>query len=185
MSVLKTVPNASGPAWASWLGIVAVVFGILLTAANVNEWMIQKVITSDGAAMQGIKPRCPEDELLEEGISLEECKLMIAKVRIMVVSRPNWFRDFQMSLSLIGAIISFGSIFVGLALVQYSNWAPRAAVITFSALLVIDALGFGAATNTGPLLRATYLWNILLWFSIHLVMAAGAYAGQRIKDIDQ
>jgi hypothetical protein len=175
--VTGTVPNTSGPAWASWLGIVAVTFGILGTADHGNEWMTQKVITANSAAVQGIPPRCPEDELIEEGISLAECELMTAKVRIMIVSRPNWFRGFQMGLALIGAIISFGAIFVGAALVQYRSWAPRVAVLTFTALLAIDALGFAAAINTGPLLRATYLWHILLWFFIHLTMTAGAFAG--------
>ena len=32
-----TVPNTSGPAWASWLGIVAVTFGILGTADHGND----------------------------------------------------------------------------------------------------------------------------------------------------
>ncbi len=174
-----TVPTASGPAWASWLGVVAVIFGILQTAAHGNEWMTQKVIAPGTAAVQGIPPRCPEDELVEEGISRAECELMTAKVRIMIVSRPDWFRGFQMGLALIGTVVAFGSIFVGSALVQYRNWAPHAAVITFAGLLAIDAVGFAAATNTGPLLRATYLWNTLLWFFIHLVMTAGAVAGFR------
>lgn len=174
-----TVPNASGPAWASWLGVVAVIFGILQTAAHGNEWMTQKVIAPGTAAVQGIPPRCPEDELVEEGISIAECELMTAKVRIMIASRPDWFRGFQMGLSLIGTVVAFGSIFIGAALVQYRSWAPRAAVITFAGLLAIDAVGFAAAINTGPLLRATYLWNTLLWFFIHLVMTAGAVAGRR------
>ena len=177
-----TVPNTSGPAWASWLGVVAVIFGILQTAAHGNEWMTQKVITPDSAAMQGITPRCPEDELIEEGISLAECELMTAKVRIMIVSRPDWFRGVQMGLALIGTVIAFSSIFVGAALVQYRSWAPGAAVIIFMSLLTIDAVGFALATNTGPLLRATYLWNILLWFFIHLVMTAGAIAGRHSEN---
>ena len=174
-----TVPNVSGPAWASWLGIVAVIFGILQTAEHGNEWMTQKVIAPGTAAVQGIPPRCPEDELVEEGISSAECELMTAKVRIMIVSRPDWFRGFQMGLALIGTAVAFVSIFIGSALVQYRSWAPRAAVITFAGLLAIDTVGFAAATNTGPLLRATYLWDILIWFSIHLVMTAGAIAGLR------
>lgn len=180
-----TVPNASGAAWASWLGIVAVLFGILQAAEHGNEWMMQKVIAPGTAAVQGIAPRCPADELVEEGISSAECELMTAKVRIMMVSRPDWFRDFQMGLALLGAAVALGSIFIGSALVQYRSWAPRAAVITFAGLLAIDAVGFAAATNTGPLLRATYLWDILLWFSIHLVMTAGAIAGFRSESAAQ
>ncbi len=171
--------NSSGPGWASWLGVVAVIFGILQTAAHSNEWLTQKVIAPDTAAVQGIAPRCPEDELVEEGVSSAECELMVAKVRIMIASRPDWFRGFQMGLSTLGALVAFGSVFIGAALVQYRSWAPHLAVITFAGLLAIDAAGFAAAINTGPLLRATYLWNSLLWFFIHLVMTAGAVAGLR------
>ena len=174
-----SVSNPPEPAWASWLGIVAVIFGILGTATHGNEWMIQQVLTPDSAAARGIPPKCPEDELVEEGISVAECELMVAKVNIMIASRPEWFRGFQIGLAAIGTAVAFGSIFVGVALVQFRHWAPRAAVIIFAALLAIDAAGFVAATNTGPLLRAAYLWNILTWFFIHIVMTAGAVAGYR------
>ncbi len=176
--------NSSGPAWASWLGVVAVIFGVLQTAAHSNEWMTQKVIAPGTAAVQGIPPKCPEDELVEEGVSRAECELMVAKVRIMIASRPDWFRGFQMVLASLGALVAFGSIFIGAALVQYRSWAAHAAVITFAGLLAIDAVGFAAAINTGPLLRATYLWDTLLWFFIHLVMTAGAVAGCRSESMD-
>ena len=181
--MLTTVSNTSGPAWASWLGVVAVIFGILQTAAHGNEWMTQKVIAPGTAAVRGIPPRCPEDELVEEGISVTECELMAAKLKIMIASRPHWFRGFQMGLALIGTVVAFGSIFVGVALVQYRSWAPPAAMITFAALLTIDAIGFIAAINTGPLLRAVYLWNILIWFFIHLLMTAGAVAGHQSESM--
>ncbi len=172
-----TGTDTPAPAWASWLGVVAVIFGILLTAAHGNEWLTQKVITPDSAAAQGIPPRCPEDELIEEGISVEECELLVAKVNMVIVSRPDWFRGFQLWLAAIGTAVAFWSVFAGVALVQYRDWAPRAALITFALLLAIDIIGFVAATNTGPLLRAAYLWDITVWFFIHLVMTAGAIAG--------
>ena len=175
----KIVGKTPTPGWASCLGIVVVVFGILGTASHGNEWITQKVITSDSAVMHGISPRCPEDELIEEGISLIECQLMSAKVKIMIVSRPNWFRDFQMNLAMLGTFVAFSSVFFGTALVQYRTWAPTSIVMVVSVLLIIDITGFVAATNTGPLLRSTYLWNILLWFFIHLTMTAGALAGSR------
>ena len=132
--------NNSGPAWATWLGAVAVIFGVLQAAAYSNEWMKQKVISLDTATRQWIPPDCPEDELAEEKISLAECELMVAKVKIMIVSRPSWFREFQMAIALLGATIAFASIFVGAALVEYRNWAPTAAIVTFTSLLIIDAV---------------------------------------------
>ncbi|MDG1987952.1 MAG: hypothetical protein P8J18_08235 [Halieaceae bacterium] len=174
-------PNKPRPTWAVWLGAIAVIFGVLQTAVYSNEWMTQKVISEDITAMQST-PDCPEDELLEEDISLAECELMAAKVNIMIVSRPSWFRDFQMCISLLGGIIAFASIFVGAALVEYRNWAPTGAVVTFTVLLVINTVEFAAATHAGPLLRATYLWNITLWFFIHLIMTSAALAGHHKKD---
>ena len=172
-----TISETPGPAWASWLGIVAVIFGILLTGVHGNEWLTQQVITPGSAAAQGIPPSCPQDELIEERISVVECELLVAKVNMVIASRPDWFRGFQMGLASLGTVVAFCSIFVGVVLVQYRDWAPRAAVITFAALLSIDAIGFIAATNTGPLLRAAYLWDIVVWFFIHLVMTVGAIAG--------
>ena len=74
--------------------------------------------------------------------------------------------------------MAFGSILVGVALVDDRRWASGVAVATFASLLALDGAGFAVALYTGPLLRALYLWNILLWFSIHLCMTAGAVAGR-------
>ena len=61
-------------AWASALGAVAITFGVLLAAAHANEWMKQIVIVhATPAGNQVAQPECPEDELIEEGLSLAEC----------------------------------------------------------------------------------------------------------------
>jgi hypothetical protein len=170
--------RSAGPAWASWLGAVAIVFGIFLAADQGNELMKQIVIAPDSAAVQDKLLKCPEDELEEEGISMAECELMATNIKNMIVSRPDWFRAFQITLMTIGILVAAGSILVGVALVDYRQWAPTAAIVIFGGLLAIDLIGFMAAVNTGPLLRATYLWDILLWFIIHLMMLAGAFAGR-------
>lgn len=169
--------HPESPAWASWLGVVAIVLGIFLAAVHGTELTKQIVIAPETAAVQGKPLKCHEDELVEEGISLAECELMATNIKSMIVSRPDWFRDFQITLSSVGIIVALVSIFVGIALVDYRRWAPFAAVLTFGALLVIDLIGFLAVVNTGPLLRAFYLWQILLWFIIHLMMTVGAVAG--------
>jgi len=172
-----------GPAWAAALGGVAVVFGVLMTAAQGNELLAQKILASGTAAAQNIPADCRKDEAEQEGVSLAECELMVASVRIVLASRPPWFRGVQIGLALAGTLAAFGSIFVGLALVDYRPWAPRAAVAIFGVLLALDVAGFTAALYTGPLLRALYLWNIFLWFTIHLCLTAGAAAGRRAESV--
>lgn len=171
--------QSESPVWASWLGAIAIVFGLFLAATHANELLKQVVITPDSAAAQNKPLKCPEDELEEEGISMAECELMATNVKNMIVSRPQWFRAFQIGLMMVGTIIAIGSIFIGIALVDYRKWAPTAAIITFSALAAIDVIGIVAVINTGPLLRELYLWDILLWVIIHLMMIAGALAGRR------
>ena len=75
------------------------------------------------------------------------------------------------------------SILAGVALVDYRAWAPSIAILTFAALLLIDGTQFVAALYTGPLLRALYLWNIVLWTTIHLCLLAGALAGRRFEQV--
>jgi hypothetical protein len=176
---MQTVPPFEGPAWASWLGVITIVFGIFLTASHGNEWMKQAVIT-DSMPARGEMPAadCPPGELEEEGLSLAECVHMVANVKGIALSAPDWFPDFQMVLSGIGAAIAFVSIIVGAALVNYRGWAPTVAILAFAALIAIDVIGFIGAANAGPILRQIYLGDILLWFFIHLMMLAAAVAGR-------
>lgn len=171
-----------GPAWASWLGVITIVFGVFLTTSHGNEWMKQAVISHSMPA-SGEMPAadCPVGELEEEGLSLVECEHMVANVKGIALSAPDWFPGFQMVLSGIGTAIAFLSIIVGAALVNYRGWAPTAAILTFSALIAIDVIGFMAAVNAGPILRQIYLGDILLWFFIHLIMVVAAVAGRHGK----
>jgi hypothetical protein len=171
--------DACPATWAASLGVVAIVFGMLMLAAQGNELMAQAVIGPNTAAARDIPADCRADEAAQEGVSLAECELMVANVRIMIASRPGWFRPVQEGLALLGMIAAFGSIVVGLALIGDRPRAADAAVWVFAALLVVDVAGFTAAFYTGPLLRALYLWNILVWLFIHMCLAAGAVAGRR------
>ena len=176
--MLRTEP---GPAWAAALGSVAVLFGVLLVAAQGNEALAQRIIAPDSVAARNVPVDCRKDEAEQEGVSVAECELMVANVKMMIVSRPPWFRAVQFGLAMAGTAAGLASIFVGMALVDYRPWAPRAAVAMFSILLALDGAGFGAAFFTGPLLRALYLWNLFLWTSIHLCLVMGAAAGRRAE----
>lgn len=166
------------PAWASWLGVVAVVLGVLLTGHHAAEWLKHAIIVP--IAAPGETPPdldCRPDELAEEGLSVLECEAMARRIEDIVASRPDWYRGFHITLAAAGTLVAFASIFVGVALVEYRRWAPAAAVGTFGLLTALDAIGFAGAVNTGPILREMYLWPILLWFFLHLLMTVGAVAG--------
>jgi hypothetical protein len=164
------------------LGIVAVLFGSLFAAAQANEALVQTVIAPGTAADRNVPIECRRDEAEQEGVSPAECALMVANVRIMLASRPRWFRGTETTLALVSAVVAFGSILVGVALVDSRAWAFQVAVATFGALAALDGAGFAVALYTGPLIRAVYLSNLLLWGSIHLCMTAGAVVGQRAVD---
>jgi hypothetical protein len=176
--------NASGPSdvppvWRAAVGALAIVFGTLMAAAQANELLAQTIIAPGSAAERNIPAECRPDEAAQEGVSLAECELMVANVRITLASRPSWYRRFAQGLALVSTIAAFASIVVGLALTGDRAWAPHAAIAVFGALVALDVAGFTGAFYTGPLLRALYLWNILLWLFIHLCLAAGAVAGRR------
>jgi hypothetical protein len=158
-----------------------VLFGVLMAAAQGNELLAQWIIAPDSVAARGIPADCRKDEAEQEGVSVAECELMVANVRMMIASRPPWFRGFQMGLALVSTLAAFVSVFAGLALVDFRAWAPRFALVTFGALVLLDAVAFSAAFYTGPLLRALYLWNIFVWFCIHLCLAAGAACGRHAE----
>lgn len=177
---MRDVPNSeSYPAWASWLGVVIVTLGVLLTAVQGNEWLTHKVVGPPQPAAERPEADCPEDELEEEGLSLAECEQMVANVRSLQVSRPDWFRGFAMASAATGAAVAFGSIFVGAGLVNYRRWAPPAALAVLGALALIDVAQFAAVTQSGPIVRQMYLWDTLLWLLLHLVLIVGVAAGSR------
>jgi hypothetical protein len=171
--------RSQGPGWASALGAVAITFGVLLAAAHGNEWMKQIVIIQSTPGGNRVPAaECPEDELVEEGLSLAECEQLVNNVRNLIVSAPPWFPRFQATLAAVGAVVAIFSIMIGAALISDRSWAPAAAILTFGALAAIDVIGFIGVLSTGPILRDLYLWNVLLWFYIHLMMTVAATGGR-------
>lgn len=173
-----SVPPA--PDWASRLGIIAVLLGILLAAWHANEWMKLAVVGAPPFTIETMpEPDCEEDELEEEGLSLAECRQLALAVHDISISSPDWFKSFHMTVSGVGTLLALSSVVVGIALVDYRPWAASAAVGIFSALAVLDVVSFTGVVNSGPLIRQMYLWSILLWFFIHLAMAVGGIVGRQ------
>ena len=170
------------PFWASWIGIIIVVMGVYLTASYGNQlmkyWVLDGVPSVEKAEYQY---KCPEDELEEEGITLEMCKQKTANVDTILLSVPEWFRGFQIVLMTIGTLLAFGSIFTGVSLIEYRSTAPLATIFVLSSLFLIDIVEFVAVIITGPLTRQLYLGDILLWCLIHLVLLSAVFAGKNIE----
>ena len=96
-----------------WIGLVAVIFGVLLLANHSNELLKQLVIAPGSVAELGVPADCRADELEEEGLSLLECELMVSNVQITLVSSPEWFRPLMFLLSVSGVLFAALSISVG------------------------------------------------------------------------
>lgn len=174
-----TLSSTDSPAWASWLGVAAVVLGVLLASWHANEWMKLAIVGDPPFSVAGMpEPACEEDEMEEEGLLLAECRQLALVVHSISISAPDWFPGFHMATSFIGLVLSLISIVVGMALVDYRRWAPSAAFLTFGALVVVDVVSFMGVVNTGPLIRQMYLWSILLWFFIHMIMTVAAFTGR-------
>ncbi|MDD9890379.1 MAG: hypothetical protein OXU66_08005 [Gammaproteobacteria bacterium] len=161
---------------SKWIGLVVVLFGILLLAQHGNELLKQLVITPGSVAAQGVAADCRADELEEEGLSLRECELLVSNVQITLVSSPDWFRPAMMLFSLLGSLFAVSSIYLGISVAANSNTNSLSLKTCLGVLLLIDLLVFVAASNTGPLLRAQYLWPSLLWFFVHATLLAAALA---------
>ena len=145
-------------------------FGVLLLASHSNELLKQIVIAPGSIAELGVPADCRADELEEEGLSLLECELMVSNVQIILASSPEWFRSLMFLLSVSGILFAALSISVGFSFVNNKSMNLNWAKSCFVALIVIDLGIFILATNTGPLLRAQYLWSTLLWFFVHLFL---------------
>ncbi len=171
--------NNAAPLWASWLGIIIIVMGVYLTASHSNQLMKYWVLDGlPSVEMAEYNYKCPEDELEEEGITLDMWKQKTANVDTILLSVPDWFRGFQVPLMALGAIIAFSSIFIGVALIENRPIAVVAATFVIAALLLVDVAGFIAVVITGPLTRQLYLWDILLWCFIHAILLSAIIAGR-------
>lgn len=154
----------------SGLAALLMLFGLLSLASYGNELLKQVVISPGSSAEKGIAADCRADELEEEQLSLEECQLMVANVRIILSSSPDWFRGYQLALSGIGIAAALFSIATAFSLINSRSPSLPLAMAGIAVLFLLDIAGFVAAVSTGPMLRAQYLWPLLLWIAIHLCM---------------
>ena len=149
-------------------GVLIVVFAILYFATQANELLRQVVIAPGSVAEQISEADCRADELVEENLSLAECQLMVSSVQITLASSPSWFRSFQISSATLACIAAMLSFLIGFKLIGSATLSAKLARFSFSSLALIDILQFLAVLNTGPLLRAQYLWPLLIWLAIHI-----------------
>ncbi len=165
----------------AWLGAVAVLFALLLLASQANEFLKQVVISPGSSAELGSAANCRADELEEEGLSLQECQLMVTNVQITLASSPSWFRSFQIAWSATGIAAAILCLLVSFGFINGNRPNHKLAIASFALLLLLDVVGFFAAVNTGPLLRALTLWPLLLWFFIHLCLLIAVVNGGQQK----
>jgi cytochrome b561 len=156
----------------SWLGIAAILLGVLFTAYEGNEWMRQVVVeNATPAAMELPAAECPADELEEEGLSVAECEQLVEDVRSYVVSRPAWFAGVQSWFAAIGTVLAVASVICGALLANYNPAGARFGAIVFGALTAIGIGHFIAAQLAGPILRGIHLPPTLFWTTMHLALA--------------
>ena len=138
--------------WHSWLGIVAVLLGVLLAATYATEWMKPLVLEHATSSNDNLPMAdCPEDELEEEGLSVAECEQMVLHVTSYLISAPDWFPRLHAALAAMQTGVAIGSIVVGIALIGHRSWAPVTAILTFGGLALLDIAWFTAVVNTGPM----------------------------------
>ena len=153
---------------AAGFGAIIVLFGLLAFAGYGNEFLKQVVLAPGTAAELGIAPDCRADELEEENLTALECQLLVSNVQMQLESSPYWFRNLQLIISGIGMVVALASLLVGFAFVHGRNAMIKSGIVCFGILLALDLIGLIGAAGTGPLLRAQYLWPLILWLSIHL-----------------
>ncbi|HEX7038422.1 MAG TPA: cytochrome b/b6 domain-containing protein [Pseudomonadales bacterium] len=164
--------------WRSWLGVLAVLFGLLAAAQHATELTRHAVMIA--ATPSGPLPaaECPADELAEEGLSVAECQQMVDNVGNYTLSAPDWFAMSGIVLGAAGTLVALWTVIAGAALLDHRGWSTRAAAVGFAGLALIDAAGFVAAQSAGPILRDLYLWDHLLWFALHLALLTATLAGR-------
>ncbi len=173
--------NDSSTANLPWLALTIMLFGMLALASHGNELLKQTVISPGSSAALGIAADCRADELQEEQLTLQECELMVSSVRIVLSSSPDWFRGFQLALSGAGVAAALFSLITAFGVMNRQAPKLGIAAIAIGALLLLDICGFVVALNIGPLLRAQYLFPLLLWSAIHLCMLVSLVRSQAME----
>jgi hypothetical protein len=105
----------------------------------------------------------------------------VTNVQITLASSPSWFRSFQIAWSATGIAAAILCLLVSFGFINGNRPNHKLAIASFALLLLLDVVGFFAAVNTGPLLRALTLWPLLLWFFIHLCLLIAVVNGGQQK----
>lgn len=154
--------------------VLTILFGLLFFAQSSNELLKHTVLTQEAEQSLAGEADCRADELIEEGLSVRECELMRVQLEIYYVSIPSWFRSAQMVLQSIAVSGAIASIGLSLAISQITPRRVSSLSLVLVTLLLIDIAGLLISLQTGPLMRAQYLWPSLLWIFIHLSLAVGS-----------
>ena len=174
LGAVDLMQNSLARANVTGLAVLITLFGLLLLASHSNELLRQIVIVPGSSAELGVEAACRADELEEEQLSLQECQLMVVDVQIVLSSSPAWFRRYQLTLSSFGIAAAVLSFITAFGLINRQSPPFSLVAVSMGILLLIDLASFLAAVNTGPLLRARYLWPLLLWFVVHLCVLVAA-----------
>jgi hypothetical protein len=159
------------------LGCVAVLAGLLLAPWHANEGVKMWIVGDPSFTVDAQPPpACDADELVEEGLSLNECHQMAGALHTVSLSSADWFPPYHMLVSVAGTVAALLSVAVGIALVDARAWSVRGALLAFGILCAIDVLAFVGVANTGPLIRQAYLPVLLLLTATHLGMSMAALA---------
>lgn len=168
-----TPSDGAGP-WNSVLGMVAVILGVYLAAHHGIDVLKQYTVATPPSIAKAL--RCPPYELVEEGITVQECTQMAAMLQAQLVARAPWFRAFESTFGAAALVLALLTSFVGLALIDGRVWAATTAIAVFGVFAVLSIGHFLVVSNTGPLARQMYLWTDLLWILIQALTVA-AVAG--------
>lgn len=159
-----------------FFAVLVVVFGLLYFANSSNELLKQLVLAPAALTSLAGEADCRADELIEEGLSLRECELMRVQLEIAYESSPNWFRSMQLFLHSLAVMVGLGSLYFALNAANLQLPQTKLLRNTLVTLTILDVAIFTAALQTGPLLRAQYLWPTLIWFFVHLSLAIAAHS---------
>ena len=150
LGAVDLMQNSLARANVTGLAVLITLFGLLLLASHSNELLRQIVIAPGSSADLGVEAACRADELEEEQLSLQECRLMVVDVQIVLSSSPAWFRPYQMTLSSFGIAAALFSIVTAFGLINRQSPPFRSVAVSMGILLLIELGGFSCGSQYRP-----------------------------------
>lgn len=164
------------------LGVSLLLFSLLFAAQSLTEFSRQLVFSEQRVANAGVIADCRIDELEEEGLSQQECELLLGQLLLGLESTPPWYRSFQLAVSLLAAVVAIACLPQAIALIRNSALRLSALSAALAILLIFDSASFVASLSLGPLMRAQLLWQLALWFFVHLSLLIAVLQCRRLAD---